>query len=520
MRSKKRSRTPPKDLCIAIVGSGLAGLSTAIALEQQGFCNVQMYERDSCQSPRTGYGLTLTYHPHGTLQKLGVLEELALRDCPSRSHYTFDANGRIQGYFGNAWRKHRGYGQRGNLRVPRHEVRQVLLERLQHTILHYDHIVQKVEARPNGMTLSFENGTTVDADVVVAADGIWSSVVASCLPSAPPPRSLGIRLVLGITEHFEHPLVHERGFYTLDHGHRLFVMPFQGRTPDEPKRFMWQLSFASSDGASYKGEQLKEQVLQRVQGWHAPVEDMIQSTPNESIWGTLLHDRQPEELHKEWVKHCPRLLIVGDAYHAMSPFKGQGANQALTDGLTVGYKLAHSPFPSSLKVCMQEIMQRTRPVVEASRRMAQFWHSLDAFEPHLAGVPDELVPRALTALEHAGVTAECEFLDKRVESVLRREQYLRDDEPEPTPDPQLVDEARAAARAGDLATLRKISFRQANVLHDGCLHEASKAGHVHVMTWLVREAGCSVDQTNDKDESAMDVAANENVRLVLQQAIR
>ena len=105
---------------IAIIGSGLGGLGAAISLELAGFHNIVVYERDeSIDARREGYGLTLTYNPRGPLAFMGLLEEVAQEDCPSRSHYTFASDGRILSYYGNAFREHGGRGQRGNLRLPR-----------------------------------------------------------------------------------------------------------------------------------------------------------------------------------------------------------------------------------------------------------------------------------------------------------------------------------------------------------------------------------------------------------------
>ncbi len=75
---------------IVIVGGGLAGLSVAVALEKAGFHHISLFERDlSFEQQKEGYGLTLTYNPKGPLASLGVLEQVAQRDCPSRSHYLF-----------------------------------------------------------------------------------------------------------------------------------------------------------------------------------------------------------------------------------------------------------------------------------------------------------------------------------------------------------------------------------------------------------------------------------------------
>jgi len=95
---KKTKRRLESGDFIAIVGSGLSGLSAALSLERAGFTNIHIYERDECFSARKeGYGLTLTYNPTGILHELGVLDQIANADCPSRSHYLFDGAGRIRG---------------------------------------------------------------------------------------------------------------------------------------------------------------------------------------------------------------------------------------------------------------------------------------------------------------------------------------------------------------------------------------------------------------------------------------
>jgi heterodisulfide reductase subunit A-like polyferredoxin len=82
---------------IAIVGGGIAGLASALALQQKGF-KVTVYERDQLfEDRRQGYGLTLTNNPKGPLAELNLLQECIERDCPSNAHWIFAPKGDILG---------------------------------------------------------------------------------------------------------------------------------------------------------------------------------------------------------------------------------------------------------------------------------------------------------------------------------------------------------------------------------------------------------------------------------------
>ena len=303
--------------------------------------------------------MTLTYNPKGVLAQLGVLEEVAVSDCPSRFHYLLQApEGKLLGYFGNAFSEGRGVGQRGNLRVPRQQLRRILLDNLcsQKTCVKWNHSLMDVHYREekadtttalnSPVELYFANGTKAHADVLVAADGWRSNTVNRIMKNAPQPRSLGVRIIVGLASGVDHHLVREGGFYTLAPGQRLFVMPFRGTTLDKDvsqRQTMWQLSFVQKPTISSKKETLVdandeysyfrtpeeywEQAFEFIGKWHAPVPDLIKATPVSTVWGTLLHDCDPWALWKALqdttssTELASRVVVVGDALHAMSPFK-------------------------------------------------------------------------------------------------------------------------------------------------------------------------------------------------------
>lgn len=259
------------------------------------------------------------------------------------------SDGTILGYFGNAFSSNRGIGQRGNLRVPRKVLRRILMDQLQstkiywgHRLMDYSYDVEHCHYRMqfaqilkheelSTMTTTKTTNITASqatkmvlADLLVAADGIRSAVLtklyrsvslvgtsvvsddddvdvdvdqynedetkeSSFVPHEMGLRSMGVRLILGIAEFF-HPLLNERGFYTLDGKHRLFTMPYTSNrfSQKEPSRIMWQLSFTTDEQlqSSLDAVSLRDYVLQTCSSWHDPIVPMIHATPMDKIWGT------------------------------------------------------------------------------------------------------------------------------------------------------------------------------------------------------------------------------------------
>jgi 2-polyprenyl-6-methoxyphenol hydroxylase-like FAD-dependent oxidoreductase len=318
MKRKDHSRLN-KDAPIAIVGCGIAGLSTAISLTQVGFSNLVLIERDaSPASRREGFGMTLTYNPKGPLAQLGLLEEVAQADCPSRSHYVFAPDGSILGYYGNAFSKSmRGIGQRGNLRVPRQKLREILLQKFQqlvkqqnaqsqvlwgHSILDLCEVdiqgeVQvelklQTNSHSNNGETSSQKICSKNVSLLIAADGVHSSVVSKLAPNSKP-QPLNVGIILGISENYnQHTLLDERGFYTIDGKRRLFIMPYEGDQYASVRRTMWQLSYRcdqeeKEDSAVLRNpEFLRDKVMEICSSWHHPVTSMVQATPLGTIWGT------------------------------------------------------------------------------------------------------------------------------------------------------------------------------------------------------------------------------------------
>ncbi len=156
------------DVCV--VGIGISGLSAGISLlkysknkhniadkSTNSPLNIILCERDShLHNRRQGYGLTLTNSTSGPLARLGLLDKCLERNCLSRSHFTFSPRGDILGYYGrivkeiqqNSFDCNKANmkekndddgGSRGNIRIPREELRNLMLEELLLSSNHPNH---------------------------------------------------------------------------------------------------------------------------------------------------------------------------------------------------------------------------------------------------------------------------------------------------------------------------------------------------------------------------------------------
>ena len=226
-----------------------------------------------------------------------------------------------------------------------------------------------------------------NADLLVGADGIRSFVrrllIDEKISSL---RYLGCIVILGICklndlENSDNPLLDGATvFQTANGTERMYMMPY------DKDAIMWQFSFPiSEDNAktlSKKGaEELKNEVSKRTQ-WHSPIPQIIAATETKEITGYPVYDR--DLLSQDLLKNAGPVTLIGDAAHPMSPFKGQGANQALLDALLLAQKITSAYNHSNnevnlrdevLKPYEKEMIDRSSVKVKKSADAAKFLHS-------------------------------------------------------------------------------------------------------------------------------------------------
>ncbi|MFV8269493.1 FAD-dependent oxidoreductase [Flavobacterium sp. GT2N3] len=379
---------------VAIIGGGISGVALAVACFHRKI-PFTLFERDSNFDDRSqGYGLTLQ-QASKAIEGFGIF---SLEDgVISTRHLVHTTEGKVIGEWGmRKWMQSvtKTSAKHSNVHIARQSLRLSLLEQLGgHDAVQWGHqLIDFNKCEDESVELHFQvdgKMKSCKADLVVGADGIRSSVRKLLIgEDSTPLRYLGCIVILGIcplsalADSNSSLLDSATVFQTANGNERIYIMPY---TADS---VMWQLSFPMPEeeakALSAQGRQaLKEEACRRTQ-WHDPIPQILEATHEVHISGYPVYDR--DLLQSEWLQKGGPVTLIGDAAHPMSPFKGQGANQALLDALSLARGISSGCRPLSqwrkagiresvLTKFEAEMLERTAVKVKDSAVAAQFLHS-------------------------------------------------------------------------------------------------------------------------------------------------
>jgi salicylate hydroxylase len=347
---------------IAIIGAGVGGLTLWLALRQRGFF-ADIYEQ-ARELAEIGAAVALSANGTRELERLGVLDRIVAASTePTELIYR---DGRTGGRIA-AHPVRLGGSYRGRFGAPycglhRAELQRALGAGVDPERLRLGRRLVDLSEDSDRVTLSFADGGTVEADAVIAADGVRSVVrrfvagddgllysrtsgfrgiiPVGSLPSLPDPQA--IQFWMGPSAHLLHYAIGADG------RHVNFLAVVEGPHDwGHPEK-----GLAATKDA---------EALALFRGWHPAVTEMIAAVRHEARWG-LFHARPL----RRWRRG--RVVLLGDAAHAMLPHQGQGANATIEDAVTLAEFIAADPRDLDGAFVAYETLRRprTRAIQRAS----------------------------------------------------------------------------------------------------------------------------------------------------------
>ena len=304
---------------IGILGGGIAGLSVALALRQQGY-NPRVYERRA--GPATmGAGVTLWPNASFVLKELGLLQDVeAIAGQPLSTRRQDAAGNALGGLDITLLNRTMGYP---SYTVLRRDLQQVLLDHAARAGIpvEFGHRATAIALDAHGKAVAhFDHSTSIRPDLLIGADGRMESVARQFVAGDNTPTYQGFVNWIGVAQ-APHALMDDMTIQDFWGAGERF-----GCVPIRPDLVYWAAAQARPLPEAIQGPDMRQEIEQLFAQWPEPVTRIIRATPENAMRLIAVHDLEPLQT---WSR--ANVLLLGDAAHAPLPTSGQGACQALED---------------------------------------------------------------------------------------------------------------------------------------------------------------------------------------------
>jgi salicylate hydroxylase len=356
-------------LRVVVVGAGIGGLTLAIALRRRGV-PVTVYEQ-APELREIGAGVALSANATRQLHRLGLGDALgAVSVQPSALVFRRWSDGEVIAAHEMGGRYRAAFG------APYYGVHRAALQRvfagaLEPGVVEHGARCVGVSADGDAARVELADGRSVAADVVVGADGVHSAVRRHVAGdrAAVFSGTVGYRGLVPIERLPSLPDATPLQFWAGPRAHLLHYSIEGGSIVN----FLAVVRQAEWTSETWNEPCDVADTLAAFEGWHDAVTEMVGAVPEGSRWA--LHDHAPLE---RW--SAGRVVLIGDAAHAMLPHQGQGANQTVEDAIALADLLEGTDAAGIADALARyEALRRprTRRVQRWSRMVADWMHLPD-----------------------------------------------------------------------------------------------------------------------------------------------
>jgi salicylate hydroxylase len=341
-----------KNLKIAIVGAGYGGAAAAKALSQLG-ADVTVYEQ-APQMGEVGAGIGLRPATMARFRQWGIFDAVAKVSSPSDYFEILTATG--EPIMKDTWPE---FGdEKHTYLVHRRDFIEALLGVLPEGMVKLGHRLESIEDKGGRSVLTFANGETAEADLVVGADGIKSSVREQLFSGKGPVFSGEHAYRVVISADDAHGMVTDDNLRMyIGKGTKVYLLPLRHRN-----QVSFDITALNPDG-TWAPTITKEELLKTVEGFDERIVAIARGLDMDAVNIRAVYDIDPVD---SW--HTDSVVLMGDAAHSMLHHQGQGANSAIEDAGALADALAEA---DSVKEALALFQATRKPVTDELQRISR-----------------------------------------------------------------------------------------------------------------------------------------------------
>ncbi|MCH7388868.1 FAD-dependent urate hydroxylase HpxO [Acinetobacter modestus] len=350
---------------IAIVGAGMGGLTAGIALKKFGH-QVTIYEQAAEILP-VGAAISLWSNGVKCLNYLGLTDQIqALGGEMQSLAYVDGLNQHTMTQF-SLTPLYKEVGQRA-YPIARADLQQLLMQQFGLEDIKLGMKMTTIEDHTDHVCLHFHDGSQVQADLLIGADGTHSITRKFVLGYQVERRYAGYVNWNGLVEINEAIAPAQQWTTYVGEGKRVSLMPVA------ENRFYFFFDVPIEVDLPNQRDQYKTELKKHFKDWCAPVHQLIDCLDEQRTNRVEIHDIEPFMNF-----YRGRVVLLGDAAHSTTPDIGQGGCQAMEDAIYLARALQINTFglDDALERYQNKRNDRTKEMVLRARKRCDITHMKD-----------------------------------------------------------------------------------------------------------------------------------------------